>query len=416
MKTPLISIVLLLISSLGFSQTDKCLAPTPPMGWNSWNFHGKENINESIIIETIDAIVESGLREAGYEYIIIDGGWRTSELGPEGELVVHPQKFPNGIKPLADYAHSKGLKFGLHTVPGTHDCGKNKVGGLGHEEVHIKQFVDWSLDFVKVDKCEYSLDENPDYPRSDKRWKKGWEDENTIQTVYENWSNLLENCGRDILFSISAYKYRDWYPQTCNMARTTPDIKSKKSGGAEFDGGIGKELKQGGLYSVMEVASLNNLSAEFAGNCYWNDPDMLAIGNQGLTTEQQKVHFALWCIMTSPLILGNDPRNMSDEETDMISNELAISINQDPCEQGKRLTPEGKSEIWGKKLSNGNMAFLLLNRDTTESAEFNLKFTDYGFPGKVKVTNVYKKEILTKKTRLLSATVKPQSGIFILVE
>ena len=143
----LFSIILLSLAFNALSQNAKILAPTPPMGWNSWNWFGKTEINENNIRECIDAIVAQGLMDAGYEYFVIDGGWRDTKLGPNGELQANPKKFPHGIKVLADYAHSKGLKFGLHTVPGTHDCGGDLVGGFGHEEVQVKQFVDWGARF-----------------------------------------------------------------------------------------------------------------------------------------------------------------------------------------------------------------------------------------------------------------------------
>jgi alpha-galactosidase len=131
------------------------LAPTPPMGWNSWNWHGKKDISEKVVEETIDAMVSQGLRDAGYLYVVVDGGWRDTTLGPDGGLRAHPTRFPGGMKRLADYAHARGLKFGLHTAPGTHDCGGDAVGGFGREAIHLKQFVDWGLDLVKVDKCKY---------------------------------------------------------------------------------------------------------------------------------------------------------------------------------------------------------------------------------------------------------------------
>jgi alpha-galactosidase len=301
----ILTILFFLLIIFSHAQQKKQLAGTPPMGWNSWNYFGKEDINEKIIKEAIDAMVWEGLLKAGYEYIVIDGGWRDTALGKNGELVAHPIKFPNGIKPLADYAHAKGLKFGLHTVPGSHDCGLNKVGGWGNEEVQVKQFIDWGVDFIKLDRCRFSLDDNPDYKRKDARWYKGWEGDN-LEKAYTKWSELLKKSGRPILLSASVYKYYDWYPKLTNMGRTTGDIKSVQTGGAVFD-----DEKTN---SVMTVAVKNNQYAKYAKPGYWNDPDMLVTGNQGLTNEEQKAHFALWCIMSSPLILGNDPRNMSAEE------------------------------------------------------------------------------------------------------
>jgi len=126
------------------------LAPTPPMGWNSWNWFGKQAINEQIVRGVIDAMATNGLRDAGYDYVVVDGGWRANHLGTNGELLTDPVKFPHGMKSLADYAHAKGFKFGVHTVPGTLDCGGDPVGGYGHEAVQVRQFVNWGLDFIKL--------------------------------------------------------------------------------------------------------------------------------------------------------------------------------------------------------------------------------------------------------------------------
>src|SRR5688572_23787548 len=218
------------------------LAKTPPMGWNSWNFHGKKDISEKVVEETIDAMVASGLRDAGYTYVVVDGGWRDAKLGPNGELRAHPTKFPGGMKRLADYAHARGLKFGLHTAPGTHDCGGDAVGGYGREDVHVKQFVDWGLDFVKVDKCKY---------------EPGWT-EDKVRAAYAKWADLIGRSGRPMIFSISAYIPREWYPEVCHMARTTYDIRSRiHEGGAGFDDPVVRENH----LSVMAIAELNDQSA-----------------------------------------------------------------------------------------------------------------------------------------------------------
>jgi alpha-galactosidase len=381
---------LILFAQQVIAQQTRILAPTPPMGWNSWNWFGKREVNEEIIKQCIDAIVDEGLLDAGYNYFVIDGGWRDTKLGPNGELLPHPQKFPHGIKVLADYAHSKGLKFGLHTVPGTADCGGDPVGGFGHEEVQMKQFVDWGLDFIKLDKCRYA---------------DGWNEEQ-LKKTYEKWEGLIDRSGRDIVFSISAYVWRDWYPEVGQMARTTGDIKARVSKGAVFDSSKG---------SVMEIADINNESAEFAGNGYWNDPDMLATGNQGLTTAEQKVHFALWCIMSSPLMLGNDPRNMTPEEKDIITNELAIAINQDPTEQGHRIKKEGNAEVWVKKLNDGKRAVLLLNRDKEKAQNIEITLKELGLTGKVKILNIYEGEKMGKSSGTISEEIQPLSGLFLLV-
>ncbi len=395
-KSYVIILSILVLSLNGLSQTNKNLAPTPPMGWNSWNWFGKKNINEQVIKECMDAMVAEGLLDAGYEYFVIDGGWRDTKLGPRGELLAHPVKFPNGIKPLADYAHSLGLKFGLHTVPGTHDCAGDQVGGFGNEEIQIQQFIDWGLDFIKLDKCIY---------------KPEW-DEELVKETYEKWRNILDKSERDVVLNISAYKYRDWYPEVCQMARTTFDIGAKANKGAHFDYAENEK----NFLSVMEVAEVNDEVAEYAGDGYWNDPDMMVIGNPGLTLEEQKSHFALWCIMSSPLFLGNDPRNMTPEEKEIITNELAISINQDPSEQGKRIKVDGKTEVWAKKLSDGNMAVLLLNRDAKKTKKVEISLIDLGLTGKYKMLDVYEDKELGKVSNAVSCEVGVHSGKFLLIE
>ena len=393
-----IFIIILFLAVNVFGQSKKLLAPSPPMGWNSWNWFGKPDINEQNMRECIDAIVDQGLLDVGYEYFVIDGGWRDTKLGPNGELLAHPEKFPHGIKVLADYAHSRGLKFGLHTVPGTHDCGGDLVGGFGHEEVQVKQFVDWGLDFIKLDKCKYA---------------DGWNEE-FVEKTYRKWSELLNDCGRDIQLSISAYVWRDWYPQVGQMARTTGDITAKCNTpeGALFDPPADFKKR---FNSVMEIAEINSKSAEFAGNGYWNDPDMLVTGEQGLSLDEQKSHFALWCIMSSPLILGNDPRNMTKDEKEILMNKLAISINQDPTEQGTRIKKDGDVEVWVKQLKNNKKAVLLLNRNRNETKKYTLNFQDLGM--KVGgVTDVYADSKLNVKKGMLEFSIKPHASFFLKVE
>ena len=367
------------IAGSASAQKNPDLAPTPPMGWNSWNFFGKAAINEQVCLEVMDAMAERGLIRAGYNYFVIDGGWR-DKLNEKGEITVHPEKFPRGIKFLADYAHSKGLKFGLHTVPGRFDCGGDHVGGWNNEEVQVKQFVSWGVDFIKLDKCRFDMG-------ADKK-PVPWELE-VEKEVYHKWAKMLRECGRDITFSISAYRYLDWYPEWCNMARTTGDIMSRGSGGCYFERSDISGKKS--LFTVMEIADKNERLYMHAGNGYWNDPDMLAIGEQGLTMEEQKIHFALWCIMGSPLFLGNDPRNLSAEEVAMITNRDAIRVNQEiqAEAQGRRIYKEGDLEIWKKELAGGKCALLLLNRSRDRAGSIHADFAKLGLSAKMKVKNIY---------------------------
>jgi alpha-galactosidase len=372
------------------------LAKSPPMGWNSWNFHGKKDISEKVVQETIDAMVTSGLRDAGYVYVVVDGGWRDTKLGPNGELLAHPTKFPAGMKRLADYAHARGLKFGLHTAPGTHDCGGDAVGGFGREEVHLKQFVDWGLDLVKIDKCKY---------------EPGWT-EDKVKSSYAKWAELMTRSGREMIFSISAYEYRDWYPEVCHMARTTYDIRCRiHKGGGGFDD---PEIRPNHL-SVMAIAEENSLAAPFAGKGYWNDPDMLITGDHGLSQDEQKAHFALWCLMSAPLMLGNDPRNMMQAEKEIVLNRECIAVNQDPTEQGRRVRVDGKTEIWVKKLADNRAAVLMLNRDGKSARNVTLRSSDLGFSGKWKARDVFGKQDLGTFEASLSKLARPHAGWFVLV-
>ena len=368
----------------------------PPMGWNSWNWHGKNDINETVVRETIDAMVTSGLRDAGYVYVVIDGGWRGTELADNGELTVHQGRFPGGIKPLVDYAHSQGMKLGLHTVPGTHDCGGDAVGGYGHEEVQIAQFAEWGIDFIKLDRCQFK---NGD----------GW-NEALIAEVYSKWARLMAESGHPMMLSISAYEYRDWYREIGAMARTTLDISRRGKGGAVFE----REIVQHNHISVMRVADLNNAHAAAAGDGYWNDPDMLVTGEQGMSDPEQEAHFALWCMMSSPLILGNDPRNMTDFERNLITNSVAIEINQDPTEQGRRVMKSGMAEIWVKNLQNDRLAVLLLNRgtDRMEEIQFDASATLEG--NTFRMTDVFEK-FSTDFNGQLEAELGPRSVKLFLV-
>ncbi len=372
------------------------LAPSPPMGWNSWNWHGKRNINEQVVVETIDAMVATGLRDAGYVYVIVDGGWRDTKLGPQGELRSHPERFPGGMKRLADYAHARGLKFGLHAVPGTHDCGGDAVGAFGHEQVHLRQFVEWGLDLVKLDKCQY---------------QPGWT-EAQVQATYAQWGDRLAHSGRDIVFSISAYVFRDWYPNVCHMARTTYDIAARiHPGGAVFDDGKPRE----NFLSVMAVAEQNDRSAARAGHGYWNDPDMMVTGDQGLTDDEQAAHFALWCVMSSPLMLGSDPRHLSAVEKRILLNPECIAVNQDPSGQGRRAIVEGKTEIWIKQLAGHRAAVLLLNRDAASPRAITLQGRAAGFPAAWRARDLFAQRDVTVSGPSLTQTVAPHAAVFLLL-
>lgn len=385
------------------------LAPTPPMGWNSWNWWGKLDINEQLIRDTIDAMVEHGLRDAGYDYVVIDGGWRDTKLSPIGELLPHPERFPNGIKPLADYAHERGMKLGVHIVPGTHDCGGDLVGGLGKEELHVQQMVDWGVDIIKLDQC---INRSKTDCGGCERMKSGWSVQ-AIEDSYRKWSRLLAEADRDILFSISAYEFREWWPEVCNMARTTGDIQARCTvGGAMFNP---LESIQKPFFSVIEIALENNEAAHAAGNGYWNDPDMMVTGEQGMTDHEQESHFALWCVMSSPLFLGNDPLSMRDFERELITNEELIAINQDPNEQGRLVADSEGSQVWAKTLSNGDTAIALLNLDRKNEREVRFDLSKIGLDGTYKTRDALKQRRGKRVNGAISAELETnQCKVFVL--
>jgi len=408
-KQILCSLLIVIFSIQVSAQKNPKLAATPPMGWNSWNWYGKQNINEDVARKTIDAMASNGFKEAGYEYVIVDGGWRDTKLGPNGELLPHPVKFPHGIKALADYAHSKGLKFGVHTVPGTHDCGGDPVGGYNREEIHVKQFVDWGLDFVKVDLCKQTEDPCTTCSKSN----TGWSEEN-VKNTYMKWSKLLNTCGRDIVFSISAYRFRDWNPEYCNMSRTTQDIMAKANTKVpQFNSPL-RENK--GFLTVMCISEFTNKAANVAGNGYWNDPDMMITGNQGLSSEEQKSHFALWSVMSSPLFLGSDVINMSKEEKDLVLNKEMIAINQDPTEQGKLIKNIDDTQVWMKKLKNGNKAVILLNLDTKGKKEVKIDLTELGINKKVVARDVVNHKDLDSFKKSISTNLDTNQSLFVLLK
>lgn len=331
-------------------------ALTPPMGWNSWNHFGKTRHSDEIIKETINAIAATGLKDAGYEYVVIDGGWRDVKLEPNGEMLTHPERYPNGVKWLADHAHAKGLKFGLHIVPGEADCAGDPIGARGREKLHLSQYESWGVDFLKIDRC------------------RGIEDEE-IEEVYTAWRDLLVAGKRNILFSISAYFPYAWFPKAAHMSRTSMDVKTHIDNViSNVNTGIGEEY--------------------LTGPGAWNDPDMMEVGN--LTDGgHNRVHMALFCVVASPLILGNDVRNMTDETLGILVNREAIAIDQDEAGiQGTRIFYDNKKDIhvWMKPLHDGSRAVTVINM-SDRPVSYTVAWKDIGLkPGEAEVRDIWKKK------------------------
>ncbi|MBO4605424.1 MAG: glycoside hydrolase family 27 protein [Bacteroidales bacterium] len=339
-----------------FAQEAPQFAATPQMGWNSWNKFAM-NINEDLIKATADKMVELGLVDAGYIYLNLDDGWH-GERDEQGFIHEDPEKFPSGIKALADYVHSKGMKLGIYSDAGWKTCG-GCAGSFGHEFQDAYTYAQWGVDYLKYDWC---YTEEIIHPKG----------------AYKLMSVALKATGRPIWFSMCEWgsnKPWEWGAEYAQSWRTTGDIWPYfDSIPAEFEG------QWHGL-PVMEIVDLNEPLRAYSGPGHWNDPDMLEVGNGQLTLAENRAHFTLWCMMAAPLLMGNDLTTMSDDILQILINKDVIAIDQDPLGiQGLRLKREGDVEYWFKPLAGGDWAFCLLNRGA-EDAVVNvdwglLSFTD----------------------------------------
>ncbi len=333
MRKTLVLIVLCLAGTL-HAQKFKGLALTPPMGWNSWNKFGC-NVNEELIRETADAMVRSGMKDAGYVYINIDDCWH-GQRDEQGFIQADPQRFPSGMKALADYIHSKGLKFGVYSDAGWQTCA-GKPGSRGHEYQDAMKYAEWGVDYLKYDWC------NTDGLKT--------------EGAYLTMRDALFAAGRPIVFSLCEWgssKPWTWAKNVGHLWRTTGDIT------AIFDGvedhGTWKSL------GIMKIVDLQDGLREYAGPDHWNDPDMMEVGN-GMSVNEDRAHFSMWCMLAAPLIAGNDLRNMSAETVAILTNPGAIAVNQDPLGiQGFKYEAEQGLETWFKPLVKGQWAVCFVNR------------------------------------------------------
>jgi len=327
----------LLASTVMQAQKFQGLALTPPMGWNSWNKFAC-NVSEELIRETADAMVATGMKDAGYEYIVIDDCWQVSR-DSLGFIVADPKRFPSGIKALADYVHAKGLKFGIYSCAGNKTCG-GRPAGRGHEYQDALSYAKWGVDYLKYDWCDT-------------------ENLNAIG-AYTTMRDALFAAGRPIVFSLCEWgnnKPELWAKEVGHLWRTTGDIYNC------FDcvqnNGTWK------AFGVMQIVDKQDGLRKNAGPGHWNDPDMLEVGN-GMSLNESRAHFSLWCMLAAPLIAGNDLRSMNAETLTVLSNKEVIAIDQDSLGvQGFRYTAKDSVETWLKPLKNGEWAVCLLNRSTT---------------------------------------------------
>ncbi|CAN1769881.1 unnamed protein product [Linum perenne] len=304
---------------------------TPPMGWNSWN-HFQCNISEKTIKETADAMVSSGLSALGYHYINIDDCWAELNRDSQGNMVSKMSTFPSGIKALADYVHAKGLKLGIYSDAGSKTCSNLMPGSLGHEEQDAKTFASWGVDYLKYDNCN--------------------DDGTSPKIRYPVMSRALLNSGREIFFSLCEWGREDpatWAGSIGNSWRTTGDISDN------WD-------------SMTTCADQNDQWALNAGPGGWNDPDMLEVGNGGMTTEEYRSHFSIWALAKAPLLIGCDVRSMSNGTYEILSNTEVIAVNQDKLGvQGKKVKKDGDLEVWAGPLSRDRVAIVMWNRGSSKA-------------------------------------------------
>jgi len=300
------------------------LALTPPMGWNSWNKFGC-NVSEEMIKGMADAMVKSGMKDAGYQYVVIDDCWQV-ERDKAANIVADPKRFPSGIKALADYVHSLGLKFGIYSDAGSQTCA-GRPGGLGHEYQDAIQYAAWGVDYLKYDWCHTSTQD--------------------AKAAYANIRSALDAAGRPIVLSICEWgSHQPWLwgaEVGGNLWRTTGDISP------HWDR----------VYTILEQqAGLEG----YAGPGHWNDPDMLEVGNGKLSMDENRAHFSMWAMLASPLLAGNDLPNMKPEIKAILTNRDVIALDQDSLgKQASRIYSEGEVEVWSKPLSGGAVAIAVLN-------------------------------------------------------
>ena len=354
------------------------LADTPQMGWSTWNkFQG--NISEDIVKGIADAMVESGLRDAGYTYINIDDCWHGQRDG-NGFIQTDPVKFPNGMRSLAEYLHAKGLKLGIYSDAGTNTCG-GMPGSLGHEYQDAIQYARWGVDYLKYDWCN-TTNINP-------------------RGAYQLISDALRSAGRPIFLSMCEWgnsKPWKWAREVGHSWRTTPDIWCNFDSLRVFEAGYSQ-------FGVMQCIAFNDSLRQYAGKGHWNDPDMLEVGN-GMTENEDRAHFTMWCMMASPLILGNDLRAMSEATRNIIMNKEMIAIDQDTlCVQGLHYCDRDGLQFWFKPLAGGDWAFTILN-PTRRDIDFALNWQDFNLTDKAVSglstdfdTKVYKVYNLTTKNK-----------------
>lgn len=392
------SIILFTCSLQSFSQKFDGVALTPPMGWNSWNTF-QTRLSEELVKQTADMLVSSGMKDMGYTYLVLDDGWSARQRDSlTGNLVADPVKFPNGMKAVADYVHSKGLKFGLYNCGGVRTCA-DFPGSYGYEEMDARLYASWGIDYLKYDWC-YS--EGLDAVAS-----------------YKRMSQAIRNAGRPMIFSLCEWGITKpwlWAKEVGHLWRTTGDI------GSVFNG-----MKNHGTWSsngVMTIVDLQVGLREYTGSGHWNDPDMLEVGN-GMSYQEDRAHFSLWCMLAAPLMAGNDLRKMNKTTLDILTNSDAIAIDQDKLGiAGLRYSNTDSLQVWVKPLENDEWAVCFVNRSAKEKKitfdwskeviKDRLTGRQLGGTGsQYKLFDIWKKSIVGNTAEVLSKAIASHDVLFL---
>lgn len=336
-----------LLFSLYAGAADNGLAATPPMGWNSWNHFGCGGLNEIVIEQTATAMVSSGMKAAGYQYVNLDDCWMAAHRDSNGNLVPDPTRFPSGMPALVSYIHNLGLKIGLYEDVGTATC-QERPGSYGHYQQDANIFASWGIDYIKMDWCNNTgLDP---------------------KTQYTQFAHALAKAKGNIIFSICDWGTKQpwtWAPKIGNTWRTTPDISDK-------------------WLSMINILDATSAFAAPAGPGAWNDPDMLEVGNGGMTDTEYRSHFSMWAMLDVPLIAGNDLTHMSAATLATLTNAEVIAVDQDSLgKQGLLISDNGSGlQVWTKQVTGGTVV-ALLNRSCS-SAILTVNWSDIGIrPGQI---------------------------------
>ena len=379
----------------------KELAPTPPMGWMTWNYF-QGNINEQVIRETADAMVESGLADAGYKYVFIDDLWQGGR-DAQNNIIADPKKFPHGIKALADYVHSKGLKLGIYSDAAQLTCG-GYTASLGFEAQDARTFASWGVDYLKYDYCNAP------------------EDSATARHRYRTMAEALQQSGRDIALGICEWGQRqaeEWCEEVGGQLwRTSYDVRDMWK----------DTLHQGGM-GILDIINVTAPLASYARPGQWPDMDMLVVGlngkggpssdlgGKGCTYTEYQTQMSLWCMLSSPLALSNDLRNMNDEDRRILLNKEVIAINQNPLGRAAvRKVNLATHQIFVRELSGGRHAVALMNTGD-KPLKLTADFRALGLESKYRLRDVWQHKQVAARASKWSGTVAPhEAKVWVLEE